>query len=220
MSRAVLSAFVLSGLLGAAALSGCDAHDAEASQPVPFQIVRTATGVTLDAPIPQAASGDVLFHLDALPADAVVSAELKTSAGDPRLEYAATDGDIRLVAEGARTVEVAYLADGREVAPRAELTGTEGGVYSAGSSATGPTSYHYVRDRDGAISIRWDYNNDGGRRADPAAPRGATIQTAAGETVHVTDVAFRAWGLDLGTIESVEIQSPSTLHIAEALVRQ
>ena len=216
MLRAAASALLLSALV---ALTGCDTATPPLSAPMPFQVAHTAAGITLNASTPDPSRGDVLFHLDPLPADAVVSAELRTSAADPRLEYAAADGDIRLVAEGARAVEVAYLADGREVAPR---TAHKGGAdaYSAGSTDTGPTSYHYVTQADGSVVIRWDYNNDGRRLTDPSATRGATVRTPAGEVVRVTDVSFRAWGLDLGTIESVEIGSPSQIYVAEASVRR
>ena len=200
-------------------LIGCDALStpAAAGEPAQVRLVQTATGVALDAPAAATVAGDFHFRLDPVPPGTTVSARLHTTADDPRLEYAADGGSVRLVADGAEAVQVAYLADGREVAPRVDLDGTDAGVYDAGASDREPTSYHYVRQNDGSLVVVWDY---AGESPTGAARTGTRVRLPLGETPRVTHIQFTAWGLDLGTVESVEILSPSALHLAEARVRR
>lgn len=191
--------------LGAALvlISGCDAVQST-------QAPRTTVSLATHA----AASGDVLYDLEPLAPGETF--DIGLDLGDESLGLRSTRhaAGYALTFEPAvrqrpDSVVVRYLVNGTEVAPSHSFSG-DAESYDAGDSEDGPDSWHYAW-QNGSWVLMKDYK----RGEDGEAAGTTAFTTPSGQTVEVTDVEFRVYGLDTAAPSEVQFETPGALRINE-----
>lgn len=185
--------------------SGCDTADFTSTSASPATVSLAADAAT---------SGDVLYDLEPLAIGQTFDIGLEV--GDEALHLRSTrhaEGYALTFEPDARqrpdSVVVHYLVNGVDVARPHVVSGFEES-YGAGDSEDGPDSWHYVWE-NGSWIVAKDYKR--GRAGDEA---GMTVfTTPSGETVQVTDVEFRVYGLDTAAPSEVLFETPGKIQINE-----
>lgn len=183
-------------------LVACDATDMTQSSAAP------AASLSIQAE----ATGDVLYDLAPLSVGETFSIDADVTGGTIQLQSTRTlDGYALSFDAGSlapKSVEIRYLADGREVAPRRTVAAGE--PVLAGYGEEGPDSWHY--DCEGNV-CGWskDYKQNL-----TGAGGGTRFRTPDGEVLWVTHVAFFPAGLDAAPPTQVRFESPSDFRLTSA----
>ena len=183
-------------------LVACDATDMTQSSAAP------AASLSIQAE----ATGDVLYDLAPLSIGETFSIDADVTGGTIQLQSTRTlDGYALSFDAGSlapKSVEIRYLADGREVAPRRTVAAGE--PVLAGYGEGGPDSWHY--DCEGNV-CGWmkDYKQNL-----TGAGGGTRFRTPDGEVLWVTHVAFYPAGLDAAPPTQVRFESPSDFRLTSA----
>ena len=183
-------------------LVACDATDMTQSSAAP------AASLSIQAE----ATGDVLYDLAPLSVGETFSIDADVTGGTIQLQSTRTlDGYALSFDAGSlapKSVEIRYLADGREVAPRRTVAAGE--PVLAGYGEEGPDSWHY--DCTGSV-CGWtkDYKQNL-----TGAGGGTRFRTPDGEVLWVTHVAFFPAGLDAAPPTQVRFESPSDFRLTSA----
>ena len=183
-------------------LVACDATDMTQSSAAP------AASLSIQAE----ATGDVLYDLAPLSIGETFSIDADVTGGTIQLQSTRTlDGYALSFDAGSlapKSVEIRYLADGREVAPRRTVAAGE--PVLAGYGEEGPDSWHY--DCTGSV-CGWtkDYKQNL-----TGAGGGTRFRTPDGEVLWVTHVAFFPAGLDAAPPTQVRFESPSDFRLTSA----
>lgn len=220
--------FLLGGVTLAVTLAACDvvADEPVASESNVSPGRATTPSPLVDLRIPAADTpvGDFVYDLAPLPVGGVFRARLDFADGAAAELHSTGSPEgtaIALVVDGLDpdSVTVSYLAEGTDVAPpityhrafnaSAKTEGTPDARYEAGTAQSEPDSYHY-KEVDGEIVVVKDFN-DGTART--AGTLGILFETARGERVRVTDVAFTLYGVDAAAPEATTFESPSAFAL-------
>ena len=183
-------------------LVACDATDMTQSSAAP------AASLSIQAE----ATGDVLYDLAPLSIGETFSIDADVTGGTIQLQSTRTlDGYALSFDAGSlapKSVEIRYLADGREVAPRRTVAAGE--PVLAGYGEEGPDSWHH--DCTGSV-CGWtkDYKQNL-----TGAGGGTRFRTPDGEVLWVTHVAFFPAGLDAAPPTQVRFESPSDFRLTSA----
>lgn len=183
-------------------LVACDTTDMTQSSATPAASLSTQAEST----------GDVLYDLAPLAIGETFSIAADVTGGTIQLQSTRTPNGYALSFDAGtlapKSVEIRYLADGREVAPRRTVAAGE--PVLAGYGEGGPDSWHY--DCEGNV-CGWmkDYKQNL-----TGAGGGTRFRTPDGEVLWVTHVAFYPAGLDAAPPTQVRFESPSDFRLTSA----